>query len=275
MVLLFQDRTKEQALSLLRSSLKDTPIPHWRGDPICAALLGCYDQFDPVVDGFSDMLIRSVTSAVLCWAGQPELFPDGMCVEDRSMDAVEHWITQELLHPMKNWLYEVNFRTSRTLDAYFAQVLGRESVGFPLLQMGELQLYMAREITYDLTVMANERIKSYGLSRVFRPPYPARDGKRSRGYRLAHCGPKLATFLEEERLELRLRLNGYFLNEDFLSRYRDCVLEAAQRWSEGWEEDPNWGGLLPFTIRTHQEDEQLAGKGMELLEELNHPEDPD
>ena len=275
MVLLFQDRTKEQALSVLRSSLRDTPVPHWRSDPICAALLGCYDQFDPVVDGFSDMLIQCVTSAVLCWAGQPELFPDGMRVEDRSMDAVDHWITQELLRPMKNWFYEVNFCTSRMLDAYFAQVLGRESVGFPLLQMGELQLYMAREITYDLTVMANERIKSYGLSRVFRPPYPARDSKRSRGYRLAHYGPKLAAFLEEERLELRLRLNAYFLNEDCLSRYRDCVVEAAQRWAESWEEDPNWGGVLPFTIRTREEDEQLAAEGMELLEKLNHPADPD
>lgn len=275
MVLLFQDRTKEQALSMLRSALKDTPIPHWRGDPICAALLGCYDQFDPVVDGFADALIRGVTGAVLCWAGQPELYPDGMCVEDQSMDAVEYWITQELLRPMKNWLYEVNFRTSRMLDSYFSQVLRRESVGFPLLQMGELQLYMAREITYDLTVMANERIKSYGLSRVFRPPCPARDGKRSRGYRLAHYGPKLAAFLEEERLELRLRLNAYFLNEDFLSRYRDCVLEAVQQWAEGWEEDHNWGGLLPFTIRTREEDEQLAAEVKELLEDLNCPADRD
>lgn len=275
MVLLFQDRTKEQALSVLRSSLKGTPIPHWRDDPICAALLGCYDQFDPVVDGFADALIRGVTGAVLCWAGQPELYPDGMCVEDQSMDAVEHWITQELLRPMKNWLYEVNFRTSRMLDSYFSQVLRRESVGFPLLQMGELQLYMAREITYDLTVMANERIKGYELSRVFRPPCPARDGKRSRGYRLACCGPRLATFMEEERLELRLRLNGYFLNEDFLSRYRDCVLEAAQQWAEGWKEDHNWGGLLPFTIRTREEDEQLAAEVKELLEDLNCPADRD
>ena len=199
MVLLFQNRSKEQALFVLRNSLMDTPIPHWRDDPVCAALLGCYEQFDPVVDGFDDALIRGVTSAVLCWAGQLERFPDGTCVEDRSMDTVDDWITQELLRPMKNWLYEVNYRTSRMLDAYFAQVLRRESVGFPLLQMGELQLYMAREITYDLTVMANERIKSYGLSRVFRPPHPTRDGKGSRGYRLAHWGPKLAAFLEEER----------------------------------------------------------------------------
>lgn len=73
MVLLFQDRTKEQALSVLKSSLKDTPIPNWREDPICTALLECYDHFDPVVDSFADVLIQSVMGAVLCWAGQPGL----------------------------------------------------------------------------------------------------------------------------------------------------------------------------------------------------------
>jgi len=271
MVLLFQDRTKEQALSMLTSSLKDTPIPHWRGDPICAAVLNCYDTFDPIVNSFSDVLIQSVMGAALRWAGKPEEFPTGESVEERSMDDVAFWISQELLQPMTSWLYEVNFRTSRLLDAYFAQTLKRESVGFPLLYMGELQLYLAREITYDLTVMANERIKSYYLANTFRLPTADHD----RGRLLARCGPELADFLEQERLELRLRLNAYFLNEDFLSRYRDCVLEAAQRWAGGWEEDPHWGGLLPFDIRTREEDEALAEEVMELLDGLTPSKKPE
>lgn len=268
MVLLFQDRTKEQALSALCSALEDTPIPHWRENPICAALLESYDHFAPIVDGFSHTLIQSVMGTVLRWAAQPEEFSSEDAIEERSMDGVDYWLTQELLHPMKNWFYELNFRTSRLLDTYFAQTIKRDSVGFPLLWMGEFQLYMAREITYDLTVMANDRIKSYGLSRMFRPPYPARDGKRTRGHRLAHYGGRLADFFEQEELELHLRLNAYFLSEDFLSRYRDCILEAARRWVGGWEDDPHWGGLLPFTIRTPEEDEQLVAEVIERLDAL-------
>ena len=227
------------------------------------------------MDGFSNALIQSVLTTVLRWAAQPEEFSSQEAIEERSMDGVAHWITEELLQSMKNWFYELNHRTSRLLDAYFAQTLKRESVGFPLLYMGEFQLYMAREITYDLTVMANDRINSYHLSRMFRPPHPDRDGKRARGFRLAHYGGKLAEFFEQEGLELRLRLNAYFLSEEFLSRYRDCVLEAARRWAGGWEEDPHWGGLLPFDIRTPEEDQQLSEDVIDLLDGLTPLREPE
>lgn len=268
MVLLFHDRTKELALSTLSASLTDTPIEHWREDPICAAFLGEYERFDPIVDGLSDALIQSVMRAVLKWANDPETFSTPEIIEEFSWGEVEYWLAQELPRPITNWLHELNHRTSRLLDAYFSQVLGRNSVGFPLLPMGELQLQLAREITYDLTLMTHDRIKSYCLPQIFRIPPKYHSQIHSRGHHLAHYAGWLADFLEAERLELRLRLNTYLLNRDFLALYRDCVLSAARQWTTGWRTDPHWGGLLPFTIRTAEEDEQLTQDVIEYMDQI-------
>lgn len=226
----------------------ETPYAQWRDKEICRDLLKAYDTGSGKVGkAIAEALYGSTSYCMREWGSRPWRYPNDGDLEEKIKGRIKEALSSTLPVALEEWLTGVNDQTLEMLNSFFTVHMlqnGFPPQSMPCLYMGEMQLWMAKEIGYDVLLALYERVDSFGLDvwlRDRKTPKVFRFITRRRTLRRYLEG--LEELLEEDRFEFEIDIGAYFLCSDFLDAYKDCVIDNILGWIQIFEEEGEENGL--------------------------------